>query len=287
MTLEGRIAGAAARLTPAERRVAAVVLDDRAAVAFGTVADVKARAGVGAATVVRLATKLGFDGFSSLQAAVRAELSTTLASVSASDRIRQPAERHVVERVRAAALDNLDLTLTGLDRRAFAAAVRLLARRSAHVAVLSGDGSSGIADVLAHHLALLRPGVERVDGSPVAVARALAHLGRGDVAVALDVRRYDRWLLDAAGRVARAGADVVVVTDSRLSPLAAHATHAFAVATGGPGPFDSHLGALALVEALLAGVAAALRAPATGRLGAIERAWRDAGVLAGDTSRQV
>jgi len=56
------------QLTPAERRVAAVVADDPEAVAFGTVADVARRAGTSGATVVRLAAKLGFDGFVELQA---------------------------------------------------------------------------------------------------------------------------------------------------------------------------------------------------------------------------
>ena len=77
-------------LTPAERRVAAVVADDPEAVAFGTVADVARRAGASGATVVRLAAKLGFDGFVELQAAVREEMARRLRP--ASERIRRPAE---------------------------------------------------------------------------------------------------------------------------------------------------------------------------------------------------
>ena len=73
-------------LTPAERRVAAVVADDPEAVAFGTVADVARRAGTSGATVVRLATKLGFEGFVELQGAVREELARRLRP--ASERMR-------------------------------------------------------------------------------------------------------------------------------------------------------------------------------------------------------
>ena len=40
----------------------------------------------------------------------------------------------------------------------------------------------------------------RVAGSPVAVTTQLAHAGRGDVLVAIDLRRYERWVLDAADR---------------------------------------------------------------------------------------
>src|SRR3954452_6221251 len=54
-------------LTPSERRVAEVVLQTPEAVAFGTVAAVAKRARAGGATVVRLAERLGYDGFSGLQ----------------------------------------------------------------------------------------------------------------------------------------------------------------------------------------------------------------------------
>ena len=61
----GRRAGrdAGSQLTAAERRVAQVVLARPQLVGFGTVADLAEAASAGAATVVRLAAKLGFDGF--------------------------------------------------------------------------------------------------------------------------------------------------------------------------------------------------------------------------------
>ena len=70
-----RITGERSNLTPSERRIAEAILADPQLVAFGTVADLAARAGAGAATVVRLANKVGFDGFSGLQHAVQEELS--------------------------------------------------------------------------------------------------------------------------------------------------------------------------------------------------------------------
>jgi DNA-binding MurR/RpiR family transcriptional regulator len=51
------------------------------------------------------------------------------------------------------------------------------------------------------------------------------------------------------------------------------------VSAEGAGPFDSHVGTLALVNALATGVAAHLRDSATDRLDRLEREWRDAGAL--------
>ena len=50
------------------------------------------------------------------------------------------------------------------------------------------------------------------------------------------------------------------------------------MAAEGAGPFDSHVGTLALANALVTGVAARLRRPATERLDRVEAAWQAADV---------
>ena len=271
-------------LTPAERRVAAVVADDPEAVAFGTVADVARRAGASGATVVRLAAKLGFDGFVQLQAAVQDEMTRRLRP--ASERIRRPAAGDVLGTALATEMANVASTLEGVDRPAFDEAVALLSgpgvaarRGSGRVLVLSGDASSGVASLFADELSMLRSGVVLVGGSEVRVARLLADAGRSDLVLVIDLARYDRAVLDAAGRAAEQGSAVVALTDSALSPLASVAAVSFTASVTGAGPFDSHVGLLALANALLAGVAARLRRSATDRLDRVEAAWRTAATL--------
>lgn len=277
MSVPGQIDTHRAGLTPAERKVASVVLSDPEAVAFGTVADLARRAGTSGANVVRLADKLGYAGFPGLKGAVREEMSRRLRP--AAERIRRPAIGDPVARTLAVELDNLTATLEAVDRDGLAEAVHLLARSRGRVLVLSGDASHGIAVVFATELSMLRPGVEQVSGSPVRVARALAPVGPDDVIVVLDLSRYDRWVLEAAGRAAARGATVVAITNDRLSRLATTARLTFAVAARGAGPFDSHVGMLAVVNALVAGVAGRLRRSATDRLDRLEAAWAEAGAL--------
>ena len=69
------------------------------------------------------------------------------------------------------------------------------------------------------------------------------------------------------------------LTDSALSPLAGGTAASFTASVTGAGPFDSHVGLLALANALLAGVAARLRRSATDRLDQVEAAWRAADAL--------
>lgn len=268
-----RIGQTGSALTRAERRVAEIVLAQPQLVAFGTVAELAAAAGSGAATVVRLAGKLGYDGFTALQSSVRHDLARQLRP--AAERIREPAATDAIGRHADLELDNVRATLGALDATAFDDAVGHLADTAARVFVLSGDASLGVARQFVGDLAALRDDVDLIEGNDVAVTRQLALLRSTDVVVTIDLRRYDRWVVDSARRVRAAGAWSVAITDSLLSPLAQDADRTFVVSAAGGGPFDSHVGTLALVNVLVAGAADRLRADATDRLDRMESAWRE------------
>ena len=267
-----RIGRANTSLTPAERRVAEVVLERPQLVAFGTVAELAEAAASGAATVVRLAGKLGYDGFTGLQASVQHSLAGQLRP--AAERIREPAATDAIGRHLQLGLDNVTTTLRALEADALADVVAHLAAHGARVFVLSGDASLGVAHQLTADLHALRDDVELLDGNDVAVRRSVAQLRRSDVLVLVDLRRYDRWVIDAARAAHNRGGWCVAITDSLLSPLAAIAERTLTVAAAGGGPFDSHVGTLALMNVLVAGVADRLRSEATQRLDRAEAAWQ-------------
>jgi DNA-binding MurR/RpiR family transcriptional regulator len=271
------ITEAGERLTPAERRVADVVLQHPQLVAFGTVADLASEAGSGAATVVRLAGKLGFDGFTGLQGAVQGELGRKLRP--AAERIREPAPTDLLGRSLAIELDNVHETLQRIDPEAFAAAVELLTDHRRKVRVLSGEASRGVATQFAGELDGLRDGVLLLDGNEVVVLRDISLLEQGDVVVAVDLRRYDRWTVQALGWARDRNCNVIALSDSALSPIATGAVAAFTVLAVGGGPFDSHVGTLALLNTLVTACADRLRTSATIRLDRLENSWRAAGAL--------
>ena len=279
MSLRDAAAAAAESLAPAERLVVETILGEPARVAFGTVAELAARSGTSGPTVLRVARKLGFDGYRSLQAAAQAELTGGLEP--AATRIRRTAAGtdDPLGRATATEVGNVEATLRAVDPGAFTLAVRLLADRKRRVLVLAGDAETGIAATAAGQIQQLRDGVEVLSGAPTAVAARIALAGPSDVVLAVDVRRYDAWVLDALPRLRGAGARVVAVTDGPLSPLAAGADAWFAVTAEGAGPFDSHVGTLALLHALVAGVADRLRGSAVDRLDRIEAAWSESGAL--------
>ncbi len=260
-------------LTVTERRIAEVVLAEPQTVAFGTVAEVATAAGAGAATVVRLAAKLGYDGFTELQAAVQRDVVRRLRP--AAERIREQSGGDAAARHRAVELENVRGTLDAVDAAGIATVVARLAAVDHPVLVLSGDASRGVAWQFVHDLGLLRPGVALLEGNEIAVRRSLATApaARATV-VALDVRRYDRWVVETLTLARQAGAWVAALTDGVLSPLAAVADVTFVLEAGSIGPVDSHVGTMALLNRVVNETSALLRAVAVDRLDAIEAAWQ-------------
>jgi DNA-binding MurR/RpiR family transcriptional regulator len=267
------ISDAANRFTPSERRVAHAVMEDPKIVAFGTVAQLAQRSGSSGPTVLRFAAKLGFEGFVELQASVQEEIADQLRP--ATQRIRERPLSDVLGRTLAADLENVRTTLGEVEPADFRTAVELLADRRRRLFVISSEVSGGAGRLLAGQLDLLRDGVAEITGTPVRVSRDLVRIEPADVVVVFDLRRYERWLLEATARAADTGATLIALTDGRLSPLAERAALTFVVAARGVGPFDSAVGAMSLVHALVAAVAARLRRSATGRLDAVEASWRD------------
>lgn len=272
-----RIMAQSERLTSTERKIAEVLAGEPQTIAFGTVAQVAQRAGTSGPSVVRLAVKLGYDGFVGLQADVQSELARQLGP--ARDRIRQRPPSDFLSRVQAAEQDNVVRTLHGISATTLEQSVARLADRHRQIWVLAGEVTGPIGAVLAGQLAQLREGVTLLAGSEVAVSRSLAGLEPGDTLVAIDIRRYERSLVGLSRWAAERGASIIAITDSPLSPLVAAAGEAFFIAAQGVGPFDSVTGGIALANVLSAGVAARLRQTAPARLDAIEAAWTAVGAL--------
>jgi DNA-binding MurR/RpiR family transcriptional regulator len=266
-------------LTGAELRVAQVVLADPEKVAFGTVADIATRAGTGGATVMRLASKAGFDGFKKFQEAVQGDLTTRLRP--AAERIREQKSNDVLERSANTETLNLQRTLENLDPDALKRATKTLTT-SRSVAVLASDAARGVASLFGADLGMLRADVTCIDGSTVGAVRLSSRLGKGDAVVVVDVARYDSAVVELVRALHGSGVSVIALTDSALAPIARDAAVAFTFADEGVGPFDSYVGALALLNLLVAEVARRLQDTASAHLDRLEASWTRLRALQGD-----
>ena len=76
-----------------------------------------------------------------------------------------------------------------------------------------------------------------------------------DVVFLVDFRRYQKNLATLAGLASKRGAQVVLLTDKWISPIAKHAGEVLAVPIESGTAWDSYVGAVALIEAMITRIA--------------------------------
>ena len=154
MPLAELIAQHSATLTPSERRVAEMLLQQPQLVAFGTVADLANAAEAGVATVVRLSSKLGFSGFSALQSALQQSMASQL--LPAAVRIKEHSNSSVSQQMQLE-IHNIQQTLERLDGVVLEAVIERLSQIKSSVALLSGNASAGVAQQFIEDLSRVSP----------------------------------------------------------------------------------------------------------------------------------
>ena len=257
-------------LSPAERRLARVLLASYPIAGLESVARFAERAGVSPPTVTRFIAKLGFRGYPEFQENLRDEVQARLSSPL--ERYREePKRESAVKSALDVAAQNLKATTELLSDRDVVETIELLADVRRRVLVLGGRVSAPLARYLAAQLHLLRPGIGLVDAERSAPAQQLIDMRRTDLLVAFDYRRYQPDTIDCARVAAARGCDVVLFTDQWLSPASAFARQVLVTSVETVGPFDSLVGAIAVVEAIVASVLGKLGTRAETRMQNLER----------------
>ena len=77
-------------------------------------------------------------------------------------------------------------------------------------------------------------------------------MGKNDVLLFFDIRRYDARMLDLAASARERGAQIVLITDQWISPIARLAVHSLPLRIEAPSSWDSNIVPLFLAEALVA-----------------------------------
>jgi DNA-binding MurR/RpiR family transcriptional regulator len=257
-------------LSPAERRLARVLLASYPIAGLESVARFAERAGVSPPTVTRFITKLGFRGYPEFQENLRHEVQARLSSPLARYR-DEPKRDSAVNDALEASTHNLKATLELLSERDLKEAVELLADVRRRIMVLGGRVSATLARYLAAQLHLLRPGIGLVEAERTAPAQQLIDMRKTDVLVLFDYRRYQPDTIECARVAAGRGCSVILFTDPWLSPASAFSRQVLVTSVETVGPFDSLVGAMAVVEAVVAAVLRRLGPRAESRMQSLER----------------
>lgn len=264
-------------LSAKSRAVVHVLATKPRTASYGGAAEVAALAGANVATVTRTAQTLGFDGWPALQQELRARY---LSSLSAP----QVAAEHgrLTDAPATASLRRDVDDLAVLSRGPAPAAVRAVAEAVAaarRTLVVASGSYAGVAVPLAHNAALAGYDVQFHDGASASTVNALAACGGGDVVVAISFWRLYTSAVQAARTAAARGATVCALTDSASGPLAAAARHVLLVPAEGVSFFPSLTPALAVVQALVAELAAVDPERTRASVDRSDQLWDEFGLL--------
>ncbi|MFI5771523.1 MurR/RpiR family transcriptional regulator [Streptomyces sp. NPDC051658] len=282
-------------LSPAERKVARVLLAGYPSAGFETVATLAERAAVSAPTVIRFVNRLGYKGFPDFQAALRGELEERTASPLQLYSTRgygttPPGAPDEEGRDAAHPEGGQDVfssevarTLRELPPHDVQAAIALLCHPKRRIILAGGRFTHLLAQYLGLHLMQLRGDVVILPDRDVERTAVLAGLGRQDVLVVFDYRRYEPDKIVIAEMAAQCGSKVVLFTDAWLSPVTNLADVVLPSHVAAPSPYDSMVPTLATVETVLAGVLGQLGEKGRGHLAHSEDVSRRAGIQPDDS----
>lgn len=275
-SVKDRLHDQAAALTPADRQVTNVLMRDYPVGGLQSITRIAEAAGVSTPTVIRLARKLGFDGFPELQNAMRAEASAQFKTpIGKRDSWDRPDDGPQAFRAFAEAVfDNLSRTIDRLEPSTFDAIADLLADRRYSLFLSGGRITRSNADYFYNHLQIIRPNVSLLSTSPNVWPQYILDMTPDSVLIVFDIRRYEHDLEKLSELAKERGARIILFTDQWGSPISRVADHVVNATIEVPSSWDSTLAINLVVEALIAEVQARVSDSAQGRIEALEEMFR-------------
>ena len=267
-TLRDRIQGHYDALSLVDRKLADVVLAHEKDLLAYSATELAGLAGVSKASSARFFRRLGFTDFQAFRQYLRDGVPqpSPLYRVEHQGTRGSPLQQHIEQdalRLQALADD--------VTEQAMQVAVKLFvaARRVWVVGYRNGYMAAFYARAL---LSQVRSEVYLLNEGTGEDAELLAEIQPHDVVLAIDFRRRTHRLSQVVGIACDAGASLVLVTDARVSALAARAQAVFSCPPQDGPIFDSYVSAISLINFLATAALAQAPKKARTRMARIEQA---------------
>lgn len=257
-----------------QKMIAKYVLENYDKAAYMTASRLGAEVSVSESTVVRFADELGFGGYpafqQSLQEIVRTKL-TSFQRIEVTNNLIGDGD--VLTKVLMSDCDKIKRTLEESNREAFDGAVKSLIHAK-NIYIMGIRSSSYLAGFLNYNLRMIFDNVRIVQTtSGSEMFEQIINMGRDDVMVAISFPRYSKRIINAVDFAKNAGADVIAITDSPLSPIAAPATHLLVAHSDMVSFVDSLVAPMSIINAIIVAVAREKQDELTERLRQLEEIW--------------
>lgn len=257
-----------------QRRIASYITESYDKAAFMTASKLGKTVGVSESTVVRFAMELGYDGYPSMQKAMQEMVMNRLTTVQrmgvANDRI---GGQDVVTSVLQADMDKLRQTQDDLSREDFQNAVNALLHAKS-VYVIGVRSAAALANFFGYYLNYMFENVHVVTASGSGeMLERLVNVKADDTVLAISFPRYSTATIQGVQHCRQAGATVIGLTNSALSPVAQACDYVLLAKSDIVSLVDSLVAPLSVVNALLVALASGRAEVLAKNFDTLERVW--------------
>lgn len=257
-----------------QRLIAQYILAHYDRAAYMTASKLGALVEVSESTVVRFANELGFDGYPDMQRALQEMARTHLTAAQRMEVADNLLDKdNILDKVLLGDADKIRQTLDGIDRVAFYNAVEKIVS-ARNIYILGVRSSAALADFLIFNFRMMFDNVRAVEGTTgTEIFEQLLNIGPDDVLIAISFPRYSKRTIRAVQFAHHAGADVVAITDSADSPLAAGSDQLLTARSDMASFVDSLVAPLSIINAMIAAVSMRNHDEVASRLRRLEAIW--------------
>ncbi|MGN6584133.1 MAG: MurR/RpiR family transcriptional regulator [Rhizobiaceae bacterium] len=258
-----------------ERRAAHTLIGNYPLCGLKTVAEFSAQAGVSAPTILRFVARLGFQNYPEFQSALQDELAAQLQSPLIRSATPASSAAGDTSPMVAATIDNIRETFRHLSKAQIGDMTGLIANPRLKIFLIGGRFTDPVARYMAAHLAIIRPNVFHLTGQESNWRDRLIDMGKRDVLLVFDIRRYQESLVRFSAKAHERGVHIILFTDRWLSPIARFARHVVAGRTAVPSAWDSSASLLVVAETLISEVTRSLETESAARIREMENLRRE------------
>ena len=259
----------------AQKKIGSYLLANYTAAAGMTAARLAEAVGTSESTVVRYAAELGYRGYPELQAALKESIRGTMTSLQRMELSRASTGGEAFARSMRADMENIKRTLAETDAQTFdCIAERLVSAR--RVYIVGTRSTAALAMFLDFYLAQLLDNVHLLQTATGGeFFDQLLSVDERDVVIGISFPRSSRRTVNALDFSHKRNAYVCAVTDSPRSPLSTLADTVVYAHNENDGFVDSLVAPMAVLNALIAAVAAKHPAECAARLSRLEQLWEE------------
>jgi DNA-binding MurR/RpiR family transcriptional regulator len=242
------------KLTPQLQKAARFMVEHPAEIGLNSMRRVARDAGVKPATITRLTKTLGFHEYESLREPFRQRLRTRSPEFASKlqnvQKLGESDEKSLFADLRAQEIANIENSLSDDNYPIMDAAAQTM-HDSRRVYVLGLRGAHAPAFLFHYAYQLFQDNSQLLDTRAGIFADQLRGIGPEDSLLVVSFPPYTQLTIDAVGYAAEAGAKIVAVTDSIISPAASAAAHTIVTKNQSPSFYHSFTGAQAVMQALI------------------------------------